>query len=273
MNARRQRGLWVCWGWIILLAAGCQEDSALHLVGTLERTTLELAAPISEVIVEQPLSVGEPVAAGEVVVRLDTAVAAAELRAYEAAREAAQAALAEAEGEWKRIEELRRARVKTPQDLDKARRQRDEAAAILAEKEARIAQAEKGLEDLHVRTHASGIVDQLPYEVGERAPSGGVVAVVLADEKPWARVWIPARAVSRLKPNHAAEVRITGGASWLPAVLEDVAREPSFTPHYALTEREAAHLVYEARVVLQDAPADLRPGLPVELRLRLEESP
>ena len=47
----------------------------------------------------------------------------------------------------------------------------------------------------------------------------------------------------------------------------DVAREPAFTPHYALTERDRVHLVYEARVRLLDAPPGLRPGLPAEVEI------
>lgn len=250
---------------------GCDSRDRISLVGTLERKTLELAAPISEVIVEQPLKVGERVIAGQVIVQLDAEVATAELRAYEAALAAAQASLTESEGELQRIDDLRKARVKTPQDLDKARRQRDEARAVVAEKEARVTQARKRLEDLTVRSRATGVLDQLPYEVGERAPAGGVVAVVLADEEPWVRVWMPARAVSRIAANHPAEARIEGLETWFKARIEDVSREPGFTPHYALTERETAHLVYEARVVLTDAPDDLRPGLPARVRLHLAD--
>ena len=45
--------------------------------------------------------------------------------------------------------------------------------------------------------------------------------------------------------------------------------EASFTPHYALTERERVHLVYQARVEIDDAPEALRPGAPAEVRLQL----
>lgn len=241
----------------------------LQLAGTVERTALELAAPVSEVIVELPAAVGERVASGQVVVKLDTEVAEAELRAFEAAHAAAQAAEKEAQGEYDRALRLRQANVSTPQALDQARRQRDEAAAMVAEKEARIAQARKRLRDLNVTSLVPGVVDQLPYEVGERVPAGGVVAVVLADEKPWVRVWLPSRAVARTSTELAAEVRVEGYDAPMRGRVADVAREPAFTPHYALTEREGAHLVFETRIVLEDAPADLRPGLPAQVRLTL----
>ncbi len=248
---------------------GCTGD-VLELVGTVERKTLELAAPISEVIVEIPVAVGERVSSGTVLVALDTEVAEADLLAYEAAHAAAEATLAEARKEFKRIDDLRRARVSTAQALDAARRQRDEAAALLAEKAARIAQAKKRLRDLTVRTLADGLVDQLPYEEGERAPAGGVVAVVLADEEPWIRVWLPSRALAEVGRGATASAEIEGYERSFSARVEHVAAEAEFTPHYALTERESAHLVYETRLVLTDAPEDLRPGLPARVRLDLK---
>lgn len=262
---------------LVLLAAllaatsavlGCRAER-VRLAGIVERKALELSSPISEVIVSVPVAVGDPVRAGQVVVKLDTTVAEAELKAHQAAYAAAEAALVGAEGEFKRVEDLRKARVSTQQALDQARRARDEALAVVAEKAARIAQSEKRLEDLTVRSHAAGVVDQLPFEEGERAPAGGVVAVVVAAEAPWVRVWLPARAVARLGSAAEAEVRIEGLGRSLTGVVDDVAREPEFTPHYALTERESAHLVYQARVVLQDAPSDLRSGLPAQVSIVL----
>ncbi len=254
---------------LALAAAGCGRARVFHLAGTVERTTLEVAAPISEVIVEIPVKPGQRVGAGEILVKLDTAVAEAEARAHEAALDAAHATLAEAESEFQRVASLAKRRVASPKEMDRARRQRDEALAAAAEREARLMQATKRLEDLTIRAHAAGVVDQLPFEEGERVPAGGVAAVVLVDREPWVRVWVPARAVARVTPEARAEVEIEGLDRRLNGRLEDLSREPEFTPHYALTERESAHLVYRARVVLTDAPDDLRPGLPAQVKLIL----
>jgi HlyD family secretion protein len=240
-----------------------------QLAGSVERTILEIAAPISEVIVEIPVERGTRVAANDVIVRLDSQVAEAELKAFEAALAAAQATLTESEREFGRTAELSRRKVASVQQLDRARRARDEAVALVAEKEARIAQASKRLEDLTLRSHAAGIVDQLPFEEGERVPAGGVVAVVQTEEEPWVRIWLPARAVARATSAAQAEVRVEGLDGKLEGRLEEVAREPEFTPHFALTERESAHLVYRAKIVLSNAPADLRSGLPAQVKLTL----
>lgn len=255
---------------LLSLAAACGGDT-VELVGVVERTSLELVAPVSEELVELPATAGTQVESGDLIARLRSEVAELELEATQARYSAAEANLAAAEREFTRVEGLRRAQVSTPRDLDVARRARDEAVALLAERAARRAQAERRLADLEVRSGADGVVDQLPYDVGERVPAGGVVAVVLADDAPWVRVWLPSRAVGRLAPGAEARVRVQGFDEPLAGRLREIAREAEYTPHYALTERERAHLVYEARVVLPEAPADLRPGLPATVRLQLDD--
>lgn len=254
----------------VLLLAACGGDE-VQLAGTVERTTLELAAPSAELVTALPVEAGDRVRAGQVVVQLDTAVADAELKAAEASREAAEAGLTESEGEYARTAQLRRSGVATQQSLDSSRRRRDEALAVAAERDARIAQAEKRLDDLTIRTPVDGVVDQVAFELGERVPAGGVVAVVLSDETPWVRVWMPASAVAGAGPGTRAEVKVEGTDEWLPARVRDIAREPEFTPHFALTERESEHLVYEARIALDEAPDDLRPGLPAQVRVHLNQ--
>ncbi len=270
LHCRRDRvGTSVALGITMLsfLAVGGCDRGVFELAGTVERTTLEITAPVSEVIVEIPVTAGSRVTPEQEVVRLDTEVAEAELRAFEAALAAVEATLVEGERELQRKTELSRRRVASQQELDRARRQRDEAAASVAEREARVIQARRRLRDLTLRSPAAGVVDQLPFEVGERVPPGAVVAVVQTLENPWVRIWVPARAVAQLSPEARAEVKIEGLPDWFSGRIEEVARQPEFTPHYALTERESAHLVYRARVVLTDAPADLRPGLPARVKL------
>lgn len=262
---------------LLLLSAlpwsACGGETTYHLAGTVERTMLELAAPVSEELVEMPVNLGSRVEAGQMVAKLDTTVADAELEAARAALAAAEAAVVETRQEYERNRRLLESRVGTQQNRDHARRLYDEALAQVAEKKARIAQAEKHLEDLTLRSRGGGIVDQLPFEIGERVPAGGVVAVIRSNERPWVRVWLPARAVSRITPEARAEVTIQGLDAHPTGRIEDVAREAEFTPHYALTERETAHLVYRARIVLEDAPEDLRPGLPAQVELHLVKRP
>ncbi|CSD20243.1 HlyD family secretion protein [Vibrio cholerae] len=46
-----------------------------------------------------------------------------------------------------------------------------------------------------------------------------------------------------------------------------VANEPSFTPYYALTEKERSRLMYLAEVDLPESAMDLPSGLPAQVDL------
>lgn len=252
-----------------LFIASCSDDGVLELAGTVERTAYELAAPASEVIVKIPVRLGERVNAGDVVVQLDTTVAQAELEASEAGLAAAEATLRAVTNEFERMQNLARKKVASANQLDKALQAQDEALAAVAEKKARIAQALKRLDNLTIQSNSGGILDQQPFEVGERVPPGAVVAVVQSVERPWVRVWVPARVVAKLSLNSRVTVRVQGIDGSLTGVLAYIAREPEYTPHYALTEKESAHLVFRAKVLLEDAPTDLRPGLAAQVSIAL----
>ncbi len=258
---------------LILPVFYCGGSGELELVGTLERRTLEVSAPISEIIVDLPVTLGHHIPKDAIIVQLDTEVVAAELRAHEAALSAANALLKETNGEFKRQKRLRQAGVAPQKTFDAARRRMDEARSVVAEKEARITQAKKRLADLTIRARASGILDQLPYEKGERAPAGGVVAVIIADDKPWVRVWLPARAVARVKIGQPAQITVEGLDKTFDGKVEYVSRVPEYTPHYALTEKESAHLVYETKVRLTGAGNELPPGIPAAVVIPLTQSP
>ncbi len=251
-----------------LLFAACADDpEELRLVGTVERTQIELVAPLSETIIAIHAERGDRVETGRILVELDATFARAGVARAEAALASARTAEHVASAELERARRLRHSRVASEQDLDRARLQRDEAAARLRDAEAQLDAARKHLSDLSLASPVDGVLDQLPFDPGERVPAGAVLAIVLGDAPPWVRVWIPEESFVRVLPGMPAEVRIDGIEAPLRGSVLDVSRDPEFTPHYALTERDRVHLVYETRVRLLDAPAQLRPGVPAQVHI------
>jgi len=148
-----------------------------------------------------------------------------------------------------------------------------QAEAVLAEAEATLADARVRLSRLEIRAPTAGWVDALPYEIGERPRAGGVVAVLLADQAPYARVYVPAAARIHVGPGSPAEARVDGVAQPLRGRVRNVATEASFTPYFALTERDRGHLVYLAKVDLLDPAARKLPsGIPVEVKFLVDGS-
>jgi HlyD family secretion protein len=249
----------------------CSDDAnSLRLIGSVERTLVELSAATSEVIVSLPVERGRHVQAGETVVKLDPTLVEAEVARVEAEVAGARTGQAVTRHDFARARDLHRDKIVSADQLEHAELAWEEASAKLKEAEARLVMARKRLADLTIASPVAGVVDQIPYDLGERVPAGAVVAVVLQDEEPWVRVWVPERVVARLSAAMTAEIDIDGFPRAMRGTILDVAREPEFTPHYALTERERGHLVYEARVRIDDAPAELRPGAAATVVIRLD---
>ena len=249
------------------LAFGCGGNDALELVGTLERTQIELIAPVSEVIIEVLVERGQEVEAEQTIARLDPTLARAEARRADAELARARTADRVAIHELERTRELRQNKVASDRTLERVELERDEASATLRAAEASRDAALKRLDDLNLRAPAGAVIDQLPYERGERVPAGAVLAVLQLKGRPWIRVWLPEPYLAQVRPGVEAEVSLDGWPDTLRGRVLDVAREPTFTPHFALTERERAHLAYETRVELLDEPEGVRPGVPATVRL------
>lgn len=146
-----------------------------------------------------------------------------------------------------------------------------QAEAGLSEADALLADARVQLERLEVRAPAAGRVEALPFYVGERPPPGGVVAVLLSDQAPYARVYVPAAIRRDVVPGTRAQVRIDGRAEPLAGRVRMVASDASFTPYFALTERDRGRLVYLSKVDLVDEDARALPtGLPVEVEFEID---
>ena len=249
-----------------IVLVGCErDDDAIRLVGIVERTLIEVAAPVSETIVAVHVTRGTRVEAGDPLVHLDPILAEIEVTRAEAALAAARSGVAVARHERERARELRAGRATSQQALERAELAHEEAVAREREARARLAAAQKRRSDVILSAPVDGVVDQIPFDLGERVPAGSVLAVLSADGAPWVRVWLPETSFVHVVPGTAAEVRIDGIDGTFRGRVLDVAREPEFTPHYALTERDRVHLVYETRVEIVDAPEELRPGVPAEV--------
>ncbi len=255
---------------LALLSAGCHRNTdSVELVGSVERTLIELSAAASEVIVALPVERGAHVNPGDVIVRLDPTLAQAEVARAEAHLAGTRTRVSVTKRDLERTVDLHHRQLAAQEQLEHAQLAADEAGARLHVAAAQLAAAQKHLSDFTITAPVAGVVDQIPFDRGERVPAAAVVAVLLRDDLPWVRIWVPARAVAQLGPGAAATVRIDGIARSLQGRVLDVSREPEFTPHYALTERERVYLVYEARVAISDPPPDLRPGVPASVTIPL----
>jgi HlyD family secretion protein len=146
-------------------------------------------------------------------------------------------------------------------------------AEELQQAEAVVAQAEAGvraltitLENLTLRAPRTGRLDNLPYEVGERPATGAVIAVMLINKTPYARIYVPEPLRANVHQGTPAKIYIDGQAKPFDGQVRMISSEAVFTPYYSLTERDRSRLSYLAEVVLSDdATRQLPSGMPVRV--------
>ncbi len=215
-----------------------------------------------------------------------------ERRAARAAIEAATAAATEARLRYQRTRELFAAKVVGQAELDAAIAERDHTKALveqaneqwlqlengtrseqLAQAEARVAAAaaalkaeEKALDDLSLRAPLASEVDILPWKRGDRVAQGTQLVALLALDKPYARVYLPQTAISKLSRGDKLEVWVDGVAQPLKGTVRNIRSQPAFTPFYALNERDRARLMYLTDIDVEGAES-LPSGLALEVRL------
>jgi HlyD family secretion protein len=196
--------------------------------------------------------------------------------------------------EFERVRELVSRKLLPDSELDQARARRDVALASRDEARARLrllkegtraeqlaqaraavereraalAELEVTAERYAVRAPRAGLVEALPYEVGERPPVGAPLAILLADGAPYARVHIPEPLRTAYAPGSAVVVHVDGIAEAIPGKVRYVSAQASFTPYFALTQQDRSRLAYLAEITLEGAQATMLPaGVPVQVRL------
>lgn len=216
-----------------------------------------------------------------------------EIMAAEARVEAARASLQEITQDIRRIERLVQQQLAPAAELETAQTRRDARQAALNEAEdqlrllnagtrsedIRLAEAQlaasrsllqrerQNLENLTVHATRDGILDNLPWNVGERVYVGAPLAVVLAEGAPFARVYIPEPSRATLRVGDNLAVRIDGIEQPMSGTIRWISQEPAFTPYYALNREERSRLMYLAEIQLPESATDLPSGLPAQAEL------
>ncbi|MGH8031663.1 MAG: HlyD family efflux transporter periplasmic adaptor subunit, partial [Luteimonas sp.] len=111
----------------------------------------------------------------------------------------------------------------------------------------------------------AGRVDSIPYKLGDQAPVGAPLVVLLVGDAPYARVYVPEPRRVGVRVGQRAQVFVDGRDGALAGRVRMIRSEPSFTPYYALTGTDAARLSYLAEIQLDRAAAELPAGLPLRV--------
>lgn len=205
----------------------------------------------------------------------------------------AKAAVVESEAKYVRVQNLLKRKLASQAERDQALASRDSSRANLKsaqesllvltngtrDEDLRFAQAhvdatmaylaseQKKLKDLSIVATRDGILDSLPWNLGERVTQGAPLAVLLSGKAPFARVYVPEPYRVNLRVKQKLVVRVDGLERKIEGVLRWISTEPAFTPYYALNQEERSRLMYLAEIQLPETESQLPNGVPAQVEL------
>ena len=233
-------------------------------------------------------------------VMLEAGTRPEEIRKLEAQLAAARTQSANLQRAYRRVDDLEKKDLASPQQSEDARTAAEAAAedaqaieaalalaragtreeeiaaakATRAALEAEAALAQRNLDEAVLRAPADGIVQSRILEPGDMASPERPVYTLALTEPLWARVYLSETELGRVRPGMPARVFSDSfpGKSYTGWV-GDISPSAAFTPKSVQTEETRTDLVYQARVFVCNPDDELRLGMPVTVRLDLKAQP
>ena len=218
-----------------------------------------VSAQTSGTIIELPVDVDDPVAADQLIIRLDDTEQRARLNRAKANMESAQSTLDDAERRYRRIRELYQQNVASESERDDAQTQLETAQARLAETKAALEEAQKQLSYTQVRAPYAGIVTERFVELGESVQPGQPLMSGLSLEQ--------LRVVTELPQQYAQYVRNQRDAE----IVTDDGRELSIASMTFYPYADAQSHTFRLRLNLTDPEGALFPGTLVKVNVSVGE--
>lgn len=253
---------------------------------------LELDASLQTALVE---SLKARVAQAQWLVKQrETGYRTQEIAAAEARLKSAESSLATNKTEYQRQKELLQRKLTSQREVDRAENtfrhsqgevqeaqenldelrsgyrseEVEQARAALAEVQARLRYEESLLQRYTIVATRAGLLDSIPFKLGDKPPVGAVLSTILAGDQPWARVYIPELWMSRISIGDEVFVYVDGREAPISGHIRYIESKASFTPYYALAEEDRSRLSYVSEIDLDPAASGKLPvGIPVQVVL------
>lgn len=210
-------------------------------------------------VMERPVNVGDRVAAGQVIARLEPQNETNAVRSAQADLAAAQAALTQAANHFERQETLLAQGWTTRALFDQAKKERDTAQARLDSAQAQLKTADDLLGFTVLKADAPGVVTAVGAEPGEVVQAGQVIVRLARQGGRDAVFEVPAQVLRTAPPDAVIAVGLTDD----PAVTA-TGRVREVAP-----EADPVTRTFEVKVGLTDPPEAMRLGATVTGRLTL----
>lgn len=251
------------------LFTGCSHESADVFQGYIEGEYVYIASPLSGALTNLAVARGDEVKTGQLLFGLERGSEGDALKTAEKNLAQAKANLVLSETQLKRRQQLRENHeVISQEELDQAQAQRDADAAQTASLAAALAKAQWSFDQKEQFAPTNAFVQDTLYRQGEFVTAENPVVVLLPPANIKTRFFVPETSLSRIRAGDTVTVTFDGAPHAYSAMISYISTQNEFTPPVIYNRQNRAKLVYmiEATFSPQDA-ADLRPGLPVDVRI------
>ena len=265
------------------------EDPNLLLTsGVIEAVEVRVGTKIGGIITELLVEEGDEVSAGDVIARLETTDLRIQLKGAQAAAERAMSLLDDLKRGLRpeeiekllKIVELKEANLERARiDYDRKRKLADQKAA--PEHEADMARmlmeaARKDLETAQEQVRIARLgsrEDQIAAARWALRQAETAVSVTLVDlKRPWVRIFVPENKLGRVRLGMTADILSDSFPDKVyKGIIRHIATEAEFTPKNVQTQEERVKLVYAVKVYVDNPNQELKPGQPVDARIRLDQ--
>ena len=302
------------WRSPIVSLLGLGSGPARYL-GYVEGETSHIAPPIAGRLVERPVERGGQVKKGDRLFMIDPVLAQAEVAHGEAAleesrsryenlltgkrqeekdvtaaqRRETEAALAQAEAEYKRQTELLARGVATRKEHERAESQAlqlrsrtaslaaqekvnelgarpdeiEAAISLVKQNQATLDQARKRLDDMMPSAPEDALVENTFFNPGEWVPAGTPVVSLLAPARVKLRFFVPEEDVATFKMGQQVSFACDSCPAGLKATIIFVSPRAEFTPPVIYSQTARTKLVFLIEARPEAGQVKLSPGLPV----------
>jgi len=219
--------------------------------GTIEVTEIEIASKIAGRVARLPRAEGERVERGELVVKL----------AYEelsAQQNSALANLTNAERNWRRARDLYASGSVSKRDFDNA----ETAYRVVA----------ATIENAVIYAPVGGTVLDTNLEIGEMAFPGTPILTIADLTRPWIYIYVNETRLGLVKLGQRAEVYVDSfpGRAFKGRVVS-ISNKAEFTPKTIQTKEERVKLVFAVKIAIDNPGMELKPGMPADAVIIIEE--
>jgi HlyD family secretion protein len=302
----------------LALACSCERRDSGLVQGWVEGEFVHVASPLAGELVKLAVARGGQVAPGDLLFELEDGAEVAardaaqrrlaqaqadlddarkgkrpsEIESLEAQVRRATAALALSEQELARQEGLAKSNATATTDVDRARADRDQDVARLAElkadletarlgeredlvhaaeeamktRAAELARAEWDLAQKRQTATQQALVFDTLFQQGEWVPAGRPVVSLLPPGNVKVRAFVPQARVSTIRPGDPVRVHVDGVASPYPGRVTFIAPQVEYTPPVIFSRESREKLVILVEARFDDATAArLQPGQPVDV--------